>query len=167
MVFTGRVSLFLSGFAVDSSGLLYVGKDHCIEVYRDNEIVKKIDPLTSRAYAFTILKDDTILLSNCTTAYILDLNGNIINTPDYSAGTVYTSLQYNTKFTDVYGNVYALKNNWIGRAKIVCNNKTIYKMTMSDYLVKNIIILAYGSLSIFVPLFIIKYRLNPKNAKTI
>ena len=32
-VFTGRVSLFLSGFAVDSFGLLYVGKNYCIEVY--------------------------------------------------------------------------------------------------------------------------------------
>ena len=45
------------GFGVDSNEYLYIGKIGTIEVYKDDVLVDKISPQTSRGYSMTIIDD--------------------------------------------------------------------------------------------------------------
>lgn len=47
--FSGQVSFSTKGFAVDSEGQLYVGREGEIAVLKDGERVRTISPRTSRS----------------------------------------------------------------------------------------------------------------------
>ena len=42
MILSGRVTVTLKGYAVDSSDNLYIGKEHSIEVYKEQKLINNI-----------------------------------------------------------------------------------------------------------------------------
>ena len=60
-VITGKACTFYQGFAVDGDGNLYIGKTQVIEVLKPNgDVLRRIDPCTSRGYRFTMDADQTL-----------------------------------------------------------------------------------------------------------
>lgn len=155
---SGHVSISYSGFAIDSSDNLYVGKESKIEKYHDGVFIETINPKTSRGYAFTILDNDTILLSTASTVYTLDLDGNVISEREDFGTKTFNSLQHQKKFTAANGKTYFLKSSF-GRKQIVSEDgDVIYNMPVKDYIVKLLIITAFISVFIFIPIIIYKWR---------
>ena len=62
MILSGRVTVILKGYAVDSSDNLYIGKEHSIEVYKEQKLINNI-PIQYTDYAFTIKNGQEIVLS--------------------------------------------------------------------------------------------------------
>ncbi len=131
----GTVSITYSGFGVDSSGVLYVGKESVIEKYKDGKMIGTISPQTTRGYAFTIQKDDTILLSTASMVYKLDNSGNILDEWEDEGTSTFNDLQFIRKFTAKDGRKYVMKSLF-GRTVIYCNDEIIYQMPLLDYIVK-------------------------------
>lgn len=136
LVLTGTATLTVSGFAVDDANRLYVGTTKGICVYEEGKLVDNINPKTSRTYMFTITEDDNILLSTSTKIYIMDLNGNVLETKDDSGADVYNQLSYKKrKFTTDKGDVYKLSN--FGWTKIVKNStEVVYQIDALSFSVK-------------------------------
>jgi len=162
LIVSQTVSISFKGFAVDSSGKLYIGKEEWIDVYENDELVNKITTMTSRGYVFTIQEDDTILLASGTTIlHIIDLNGNIIDEKKADSVQTFYSLSRKKEFVAKNGNRYFLEKSW-GRIKIlkVDENVTeiIYKMPLLDYITKITFTLVFISFGIFIPMFMYKER---------
>ncbi|MHB8963504.1 MAG: hypothetical protein ACYC5K_10170, partial [Saccharofermentanales bacterium] len=105
MIISGLVTLSLSGFAFDSSGRLYLGKDAAIEVYEGGTLKYRISPMTSRGYIFTIQSDDTILLSTSSVVYTMNLNGEVLTEEEDVGTKTFNKLQKDWKaFTSSNGN---------------------------------------------------------------
>ena len=132
---TGRVSITYSGFGVDSSGVLYVGKEGVIEKYNSDKMVGTISPQTSRGYAFTVREDDTILLSTADMVYKLDLSGKVLDKWEDEGTSTFNDLQHIRKFTAKNGQKYVMKLHF-GRTVICSGEDVIYKMPMLDYIVR-------------------------------
>ena len=158
LIFTGTVTLFLHGFAVDSYGKLYLGKDSKIEVYDNSVLDYTISSMTSRGYAFTIQADDTILLSTSTIVYTLDLHGNVLNEEEDVDTKVINSLEKRKKiFYSSNGDKYILKSPW-GRTEIVLERDDdidiIYQMPILDYVVRIVMLIVFVCFFIFIPMII-------------
>ena len=162
---TGRVSIIYSGFGVDDSGVLYVGKDSGIEKYKDGKMIGIISPQTSRGYAFTIQGDDTILLSTASTVYTLDLSGNVLDEWEDKNTSTFNKLQFIKKFTTKDGHKYVMKSHF-GRTIICCNNEIIYQMPLLDYIVKILWFSCFLIAFIFAIMFIKDRKERQKTKKT-
>ena len=159
-MFSGKVNISLSGFAVDSTGKMYLGKDSAIEVYEGDTFLYSISPKTLRGYCFTIQPNDTILLSTSTSVYVLDIKGSVISQEEDVGTKVFNSLQQNMKtFNSIDGHTYQLKSPW-GRTQIVCidNGNIIYRMPIYDYIVRILVIFYMISMFICIPIIIKKWR---------
>ena len=117
MQVTQKVSLSINGFAVDSEGCLYVGKDFNIEVFNEDTLIRTISPKTTRGYKFTIIDGQTILLSTSSTVYTMDLLGNVLSEREDEGTKVYNELQWKRDFVDENGTRYTLESYW-GRKRI-------------------------------------------------
>lgn len=162
---TGRVSIIYSGFGVDDSGVLYVGKESGIEKYKDGKMIGIISPQTSRGYAFTIQGDDTILLSTASTVYTLDLSGNVLDEWEDKNTSTFNKLQFIKKFTTKDGHKYVMKSHF-GRTIICCNNEIIYQMPLLDYIVKILWFSCFLIAFIFAIMFIKDRKERQKTKKT-
>lgn len=131
----GNVSITYSGFGVDASGVLYVGKEGVIEKYDNGKKIGEISPQTSRGYAFTVKEDDTILLSTADMVYKLDLSGKVLDEWEDEGTSTFNDLQYIRKFVAKDGRQYAMKLHF-GRTVICLGEDVIYKMPMLDYIVR-------------------------------
>lgn len=165
MIVSGLVTLSLSGFAIDSSGRLYLGKDAAIEVYEGSTLKYKISPMTSRGYIFTIQSNDTILLSTASTVYTMNLNGEVLTQIEDIGTKTFNKLQKSWKtFTSSNGDEYIIQSNW-GRTEIVSNNKNssiiLYKVPLLDYAVKLLSIFVFTSMFVCIPIIIYKWRVQP------
>ena len=158
MIMIGKVSIHYSGFALDSNGVLYIGKDSKIEKYKGTEVVGEISPQTSRGYAFTI-QSDTIILSTASTVYTLDTNGNVLDKKvDINTETFNDLQKQKNSFEAQDGHTYKMKNIF-GRVQVVSENgSVIYKMPLPDYVAKLAFILTLVSVFITVPILIIKFK---------
>lgn len=163
----GYAHFYFNGFSVDSKNCLYIGKDSIIEVYKNNSLLKTINPPTSRSYVFSIQNDDTIILSTSSVVYIMDLDGNIINSYEDTYTKTYNSLKKKTnKFTTKDGEQYSIKHRF-SRLEIVNSNNTIvYQMPLLDFVVRIVFVVSFLSLWILVPILIyrIKSEQKQKNA---
>ena len=128
LLVSGTATLSISGFAVDDCERLYVGTAKAISVYEDGKLAYEIDPQTSRTYRFTVDDNGNLLLSTSTKIYIMDLEGNILETKEDAGADTYNQLSYRkNKFVSKKGDEYRLIN--FGRAKIVKNGtQTIYQI---------------------------------------
>lgn len=155
---TGNVCFFLSGFAVDGAGDVYIGTNQEIEVYRENEKIRSISPGTSRAYAFGI-QDDQLVISTGVNVYITDLEGRVLSEEKDDDTETFNKLQrYSKTGQDKDGNVYVLKEH-MGRYTVMKNEtETVYRMPLFDVVLKYLCILTFISLFIFVPVLIRKWE---------
>lgn len=131
-VATGKANIVINGFAVDSSGFVYIGHDKCIEVYSECNMIKRISVPTSRGYAFTI-DDDKIILSDGDCTYLMNLNGETADKqPNARNNLVYSR----HSFVDSSGDFFKLKNV-LGRTAIVKNSSdVVYRISDRDLITK-------------------------------
>ena len=150
LVITGTVQLSISSFAVDSKDRLYVGTTKEISIYEHGEMVGSINPKTSRTYRFTITEEDTILLSTSDKIYIMDLEGNVLETKEDLGADVYNQLSYKKKkFTSPNGDVYKLHN--LGRSKITKNDtEVVFQMSGLSATIKYILFAAFIMLFLYL-----------------
>lgn len=134
-IVSGQVTSSLHSFSIDSDGNLYLGKNSYIEVLRNNEVICKINPQSSRAYVFRIEENDHILLSTSVYVYEMELDGSVLSTHEDINGSVYNKLQsQKSYFCSSKGDEYRLIN-WLGRYMIEQSGQgIIYKMPLQDYL---------------------------------
>lgn len=167
LIMSGTVSIFYSGFAIDSSGVIYIGKDDKIEKYFDAKMIGSISPKTSRGYAFTIQKDDTILLSTASSIYTLDLSGNVIDKQEDVGTKTFNELQKAKKIFITQDNKNFVMGSQMGRTIICSDQDIVYQMPMLDYIVKTAFFSVILSALVVVPFIIRKWRIQGKNQMTV
>lgn len=165
LIITGVATPFVSGFAVDRNDRIYIGIQNQICVYKDDLLVRTISPQTSRAYVFTIV-DDRILLSTSTTVYIIDLDGNIIETQADPGAHTYNHIQYSKrKFISHSNDTYKLKDQ-IGWTRIVKNGaETVYRISFLSFLVKILFLGCVPAVIIFSIWTVLKVKFNKLKRK--
>jgi len=151
LIIAGKVSLSISGFAVDHEERLYIGLGNEIRVYENGQIVRTISPQTSRAYRFTIQEDQTILLSTSTKVYTMDLEGNVLSCKEDPGADTYNQISYRRrKFVSQKGDVYRSVGilGWTG---IVKNGEQIvYQTDALTVCVKILFVLCWAAMFIFL-----------------
>ena len=157
-ILTNAVAIDYIGFAVDGSEFLYVGGGHQIRVYDGNKLTKTITNGTERGFAFTIQNGNTIILSNASIVYEMDLDGNIKNEYPDPKNQVFSKLQRNKTFTAINGKTYQYRCSW-GRTQIYCDGQLIYKMPLYDYCIK--LLLCISVCSFFGCVLVIVCRTSP------
>ena len=161
LIVSGTVAVSYEGFALDSHGRLYLGVYNKIDVYEGNSLLYSIDPQTQRTYSFTI-QDDTILLSNTSDVYVIDLEGNIVSSMEDVDASIFNELQKNREFYSLDGNIYRMQKNF-GRVRVIKENgEVIYQMPIFDYIVKMVIIFSAIGLSILVTYLVISFHKKAK-----
>ena len=76
-IFLNLASPFLSGFAVDSMGRVYVGENSSINIYQDCVRVGSIE-LEGGHYEFTVDQNDYVVVANTSEVIILDSSGKVL-----------------------------------------------------------------------------------------
>ena len=149
---TGTITTSISGFGVDNCNRLYIGTQTEIQVFEDGEIINRIPTPTSRAYVFTIQGGNSIVLSTSTNIYVMDLNGEILETEEDPGADMYNQISYRKrKFVSTNGDVYRL-SQMLGRTKIIKNNSdVVYQIDGASLVAK--IVLAMCFIVMFVYLF--------------
>lgn len=167
LILTGKVTLDYSGFAFDSQGNFYLGKDSKIEVYHDEALVRTINAKTSRGYAFTV-QNDTIILSTGTTVYTMDLQGNVTDEKEDPDTRTFNALQKQKKvFTSDDGHTYTQKKLF-GRISIVSDDgDTVFRMPVSDFVIKSVLTATVISLFIAVPVLIVRAGKEPADTSAV
>ena len=143
----------LKVYAVDSSDNLYIGKEHSIEVYKEQKLINNI-PIQYTDYAFTIKNGQEIVLSANNNTYYLDLQGN--ETRKEKDTQTYSAICRINHFESEKGDVYT-KSNMLGYYRIIRNHgEVVYSMPVFDYLVLVTMILAFLSVFAFVFILVLK-----------
>jgi len=131
---TGTISLSVNGFGVDHDGLLYLGQDNVIVVFKNGTKLRTIEPPTSRGYQFTLTDGETIVLSTGTLVYEMDLYGKILSEKEDENAGVYSQLQWKRTFRAQDGSEYRLTYPF-GRAQIEKDGNILYQMPLFDYII--------------------------------
>lgn len=122
-------------FDVDSDDCIYIGTMNKIRVYRDGELLREIQPPTSRYYSFYI--EDDKLIIGCASdnkGGQYDLNGNEISYGTYSFSDIEREASSRKNVT-VNGHTYKLTNTLgITPYKIVRDGETVHQMSTADYI---------------------------------
>lgn len=161
------VTISYRGFGIDSKGDLYVGKESSIEVIKHGQVVNTIIPPPSRNYAFTIEGDNTILLSDASTVYTLDLSGKVLSEDEDEGTRTFNRLQKSRRvFTSNNGEKYIVKKTF-GRTTVYSSTgEIVYQMPLLDYIVELILIGFILLTCICIPIIIYKWKLVKKTEKT-
>lgn len=153
MIFSGQVTVSIKGFAVDPDNNLYIGKEHNIDVYKNNQIINSI-PIKYTDYAFTIKDGPEILLSANNYTYHLDLQGNEISKEKDTQ--TYSELCRINNYVTENGDTYK-KSNLFGYTRIIRNNfETVYLMPVFDYVILLILVLTFLCSVVFIVIFLLK-----------
>ena len=138
LIATGVVSTEIKCFAIDSTDRIYVGRARKIDVYEDGVLVDSFSAKTAKAYAFTILPDDTILLSTSTIVYSMDLEGNVLNS--YTDTGTYDTLRGESEvFTTQSGDVYKLKGKFVWPRIVKNSDEVVYKISIGAFIIRFIL----------------------------
>lgn len=164
LLFSGTVYLSLNGFAVDKDGLLYIGKENGIAVMDNGTLHHTVTVPTSRGYFFTITEGNTILLSDASIVYTMDLTGQILSRKEDVNAAIYTRLQFQSTYTAADGSVYILKRP-MGRIQISHDQEVLYKMPSLDYGVALLLVLTSLATVVF-GICIVVTRLRSMIAKS-
>ena len=150
LIVTGTATPFISGFAVDKNDQIYVGEQTEICVYKNNFLIRTINPQTSRSYVFTII-DDHILLSTSTMVYTMNLDGNIIDEREDLGADMYNQIQYRKrKYISHNDDEYKLVSQ-MGWTRIVKNGtETVYRISFLSFLVKVLVVVCVFAMLIFL-----------------
>ena len=158
LIMSGVVTLPISGFAVDYTDRLYIGTQKEIQVLEEGKLINIISVPTSRTYEFTIQNGNVLILSTSTKIYIMDLDGNILETREDLGADMYNKLSYRKrKFVSDDGDLYTLSSA-LGRTKIVRNKEDIvYQIDAFSFGVKVLIAICCAAMSIF-PVWVLLKR---------
>ncbi len=136
MRLSGRVIDPQNGFAVDTVGKVYIGDTKKIYVYEQGVCVDTIDPQTNRAYLFTVIDGNKILLSTARYIYTLDLMGEVLSkTPDLGTAMYNQLNAHKGTFVAGDGTVYVAEYP-MGRFQITDGSRRIYQLPVLDYIVE-------------------------------
>ena len=153
LIATGKVTLSIHGFAVDSQERLYVGVSKHICVYENGKPVKELDSFASDNYSFKITEDDRIVLATLSTVYTMDLDGNVLSEVNDRnlANSTQSEIKRNSKpYISPGGNAYR-KKGLIGRTRIVKNDtQIVYKISVLSVIVKYVMILTFVGFWLFI-----------------
>lgn len=158
---TGLADTEIRGFAVDSSGKLYVGMNDVIRVYDKDIQVSSISPQSSRAYAFTILEDDSLLLSTANKVYKMTTDGDILDSWEDKASLTYNNLRRSKKEFISGKDTYTLKGNFFRNRIVKNNNETVYQITLISFIFKMLAFVGFGGMTVCI--FMIVRRVNSHN----
>lgn len=146
LIITGVVPLSLKGFSVDKNDRLYIGTEKGIAVYQGDVQVDSISLPTSRAYAFTMQRNDTILLSTATEVYILDLSGNVLNHRADAGSETFYKLRANRRDYKSWKGDHYHMNGSFGYTRIYKNNvELVYKSSPLSCIV--VVFLIFGGVA--------------------
>lgn len=160
LIASGKVSMDIDSFALDSTGNLYIGKLLKIEVFRDELLLRTISSMP-RDYRFTIDQNDSIILTDGSIVYNMDLNGNILSHSEDKYSEIYSKLDDKKIFISKRGDEYFKRSIW-GRVEIVhvIDNYEviIYRMPFLDYMVLVLFWSMIGSFFILTPIILLQWR---------
>ena len=147
---SGAVTPSVSCFAVDNLDRLYIGTQKEIQIYEKGQIVNCIHVPTSRTYVFTILDGNKILLSTSTIVYLMDLDGNVLETKEDRGADTYNQISYRKrKFISDNGDVYRI-SNILGRTRIIKNQTDIvYQINALSVAVKILLVISAAVILMF------------------
>ena len=104
---------------MDSRENIYLGTLRGIAVYADSTQIALLYSPPSRAYAFTI-KDDRLIVSNMSTVYAFDTDGNIISTrEDVYSEAFYRMENRNELYNADNGRQYVIRGGVITPLKVI------------------------------------------------
>jgi hypothetical protein len=160
LIASGKVSMDIDSFALDSNGNLYVGKLLKIEVFKDDSLLRTISPMP-RDYRFTIDQNDSIVLSDGSNIYVMDLTGDVLSQREDQFSEIYSELKNKKTFVSKSGERYLKRNSW-GRVEIVNvvnnNEVAIYKMPLLDYIVLILFWSIQISIFILTPFIFLQWK---------
>ena len=159
-VITGKACAFYQGFAVDGDGNLYIGKTQVIEVLKPNgDVLRRIDPCTSRGYRFTMDADQTLWIDTGGYLYRADRFGARIESREIHGDGLSVSVLY--EYVSADGTAYRMKNRFL-RPCIVRMEEpedvAIYKMPVFDSAVRLLLIFGVPAFLAAVGLFAMETR---------
>lgn len=164
LIISGQATLSVSGFAVDNVDRLYIGKQREIQVFENGKLLDSIRIPATRTYVFTIQDGNKLLLSTSTKIYVMDLDGNILETKEDLAADTYNQISYRKRmFVSDKGDVYKLTNS-LGRTKII-KNKTdlVYQIDVCSSVVKVLIVICFVAMFGFVIWMLSQQIRKPKS----
>ena len=145
-------------FGVDSSDRLYVGFGDTIQVYEGDTVIKELSPKTSKTYLFTILSDDTLILTTASIDYKLDLDGNVIEQTDNAGTQLYYDLRKEKReFISQKGDIYRMENI-LGQTQIKKNGAVVYREPLVSVIAGYAVLISIAILLLCIPKLISKTR---------
>lgn len=158
----GKVCLSYQGFAVDLDKNIYLGKNDIEVLDSDGNLIKIIDPMTSRGYKFTIIENKEILIRTGDRLYTKNLSGELISEKiikDYTNTPLSKTHRY--KYISDDGTEYIMSMRFF-RTCIYQINKNekilIYKMPLLDFSIRILSFAVYTSMMIAILIVIVKTR---------
>lgn len=157
---TGKACLFYNGFAVDGDGNLYIGKTQVIEVLKPNgDVLRRIDPCTSRGYRFTMDADQTLWIDTGGYLYRTDRFGTRIESREIHGDGLSVSVLY--EYVSADGTAYRMKNRFLRPCIVRMEEQedvVIYKMPVFDSAVRLLLIFGVPCFLAAVGLFAMETR---------
>ena len=157
---TGKACLFYNGFAVDGDGNLHIGKTQVIEVLKPNgDVLRRIDPCTSRGYRFTMDADQTLWIDTGGYLYRTDRFGTRIESREIHGDGLSVSVLY--EYVSADGTAYRMKNRFLRPCIVRMEEQedvVIYKMPVFDSAVRLLLIFGVPCFLAAVGLFAMETR---------
>ena len=108
----------IRSFALDENGLLYIGQEQRIDVYKQQQLVDSL-PFKARSFTFTV-HDSLIIAATVDEVVYLDLQGTELRS-EADDGAMYDLIgKYPTTFVSDDGKHYQLDAGFFKRDTIIC-----------------------------------------------
>jgi hypothetical protein len=145
-VFLNLASPFLNGFAVDSTGRVYVGENETINIYEDSVKVGSIE-LEGPNYEFTVDQNNRVVVAYTSEVCLLDSSGIVLETKeDPGMDTFYEIHNKRSASVTVGGDRYK-KEGALGWTRIIRNGtEVVYRLSVLSFTVKMLLILCTVSM---------------------
>lgn len=164
---SGAVRPFVSCYAVDSQGRIYVGEGEEIAIYENQEKVGSINVRTSRGYSF-IIQNDVFLLSKGNYIYRLDFKKQtdpvvradvdlweqLERTYDLQKRISFGEKKYSTP----NGDTYELRSLMFWTNIRMNDDVTVYQITAFSFVVKLILYISCLSFAVYFCVILKKAR---------
>lgn len=135
-------SMEFTGFGVDSTGKLYVGRKNQIEVYYEGKQIDLLQSPVGRGWNMGISSDDHILVTSGGDIYTLQLDGTVIRKDDDINSKINLTLYKQRHTTGNDGAQYRLRHEWIWPT-IAKNGSVVYMAPIVDMLARMTFMLVF------------------------
>ena len=135
-------SMEFTGFGVDSTGKLYVGRKSQIEVYYEGKQIDLLQSPKGRGWNMGISPDDHILVTSGGDIYTLRPDGTVVRKDDDVNGKMNLVLYRQRLIVGNDGAQYRLRHEWIWPT-ITKNGSVVYMAPIVDMLVRMTFMLVF------------------------